>query len=161
MAFLGQLACDGETGGACADNGDLFSRVFRIAGTRTSPGRFEISGKALEAADGDGLAFLAEDALRFALRLLRADPSADGGQAIGFFYDMDGAHEIAFLDFLYKVGDLDIYGAAFDAGRILAVKAPGRFTHCIFFRVAKGDFVEVLDPELRVLLGHFPAFSPS
>ena len=77
--------------------------------------------KALEAADADGLALDAAHALRFALRLLRADAAADGGQGRGLMNDLIGALIVLFGDLLDEFGDLDLHRAAGDAGMVLAV----------------------------------------
>ena len=44
----------------------------------------EVGDKALQVADGDWLALLAEHAAAFALAFLRADAAGDGGQGVVF-----------------------------------------------------------------------------
>ena len=54
-----------------------------------------IADKALEPADGDRLHLLDEDALRLALRLLRADAAADRGEEVRLLDRGEGAGEVA------------------------------------------------------------------
>ena len=121
VALLGKVTRAGETAGAGTDDRDL------VAVGRGLGGRFlhicivPVGDKALEAADADGLALDAAHALRFALRLLRADAAADGGQGGGLMNDLIGALIVLFGDLLDEFGDLDLHRAAGDAGMVLAV----------------------------------------
>ena len=121
VALLGKVARAGEAAGAGTNDRDL------VAVGRGLGGRFlhvcivPVGDKTLEAADADGLALDAADALRFALRLLRADAAADGGQGRGLVNDLIGALIVLFGDLLDEFGDLDLHRAAGDAGMVLAV----------------------------------------
>ena len=112
MAFLDEVARGGETGGAAADDGHTF------AGGRGDGGQpelaalaLEVGDKALEVADGDGLAFLAEHAAAFALTFLRANAAGDGGQGIVFAHLSGGGEKIAGIDECDDFLDLDADGA--------------------------------------------------
>ena len=116
VALLGKVARAGEAAGAGADDRDLVA-VGRFLHVCIVP----VGDKALEAADADRLALDAADALRFALRLLRADAAADGGQGRGLMNDLIGALVVLFGDLLDEFGDLDLHRAAGNAGMVLAV----------------------------------------
>ncbi len=71
----------------------------------------EIGDEALEVADGDGLAFLAQDAAAFALALLRANAAGDGGQRVVFAHLCGGGKKFAGVDERDDFLDLDADGA--------------------------------------------------
>ncbi len=66
----------------------------------------EVGDKALEVADGDGLALLAENAAAFALIFLRADAAGDGGQRVVFAHLGGGGKIIAGVDEGHDLLDL-------------------------------------------------------
>ena len=113
-----------------------------------------VGDKALESSDGDRFIFDAEDADFFALLLLGADASADGGQGVGFLDFHGGFGEAAFADELDEGGDVVVDGASLDATGLFAPEASARFEDGHFWGVAVGDFVEVVDPILGFLFGH-------
>ncbi len=108
----------------------------------------EVGDKALEVADGDGRAFLAEDASALALVLLRADAAGDGGQRVVFAQLGRGGKIVAGIDEGHDFFDLDAHRAIDDAAGLGAVDAArglgegvGGFEAQIhFLKVAAADF---------------------
>ncbi len=80
-----------------------------------------VGGEALEATDADRFPLDAAHADEFTLVFLRTDAPADSGEAVGFNDRLVGAFDFTVHDFLDKVGDLDVHGAAADAGTVFAV----------------------------------------
>ena len=68
--------------------------------------------------------------------------------------DLIRALIVLFGNFLDEFGDLDVDGAAADAGVILAVEAAGRFVQRLLLGIAQSDLQEVLVADVRVLRGH-------
>ena len=88
------------------------------------------------------------------LALLRAYATADSGQAVGGKNDSVSALKVLFNDLSEELGDSNVYGAARNAGHILAVEAAGSFVHCHLLGVAGSYFEEVLVAHIRCLFGH-------
>jgi hypothetical protein len=74
-------------------------------------------------ANGGRRALLAADALGFALRLLRAHPSGDARQHVGFVEDVGGLVQVAISQGGQEAGDIDTDRAALDAFAVLASQA--------------------------------------
>ena len=121
VAELGKIARAGEPRGTRADDGDLMPVGLRLCGSLSCVGVVPVGNEALEPADADGLALDAARALAFALRLLRAHPSADGGKGRGAGNDLIGLFEFALRDEGDKFGDGDVDGAARNAGLIFTI----------------------------------------
>src|SRR5699024_10372558 len=83
VAHLGQVAGDGQTGGACADDRDLVAVRGRLFGRGGVVLTVPVGNEPLQPADADGFALDAADALALALGFLRADTTADGRQRAG------------------------------------------------------------------------------
>ena len=104
VAQLGQIARDGQAGGTSADDSDLVAIGRRGGGLAMYVVAVPVGDKALQAANADGLALDAADALAFALVLLRADAAADGGQCTGLGNDMVSGLKVALGDVLDVAG---------------------------------------------------------
>ena len=141
VAELGQIARDGQAGRACADNSDLVAIGRGGGGLGMYVVAVPISDKALQAANADGLALDAADALAFALVLLRADTAADGGQRAGLGNHVVGGLKVALGDVLDEAGNINFNGAAAAAGVVLALQAAFGLVHGHLLGVAKGDFL--------------------
>ena len=149
-AVAGELAGAGDAGGAGADDGDLLAVGGLHLGLARELGL--VAQEALELADRDRLALLAADALALALRLLRADAAADGGQHRGLADDVEAGAEVLLVDLLDERGDVDVDGAALDAERLLAPQAARRLGDGHLLGVALVDGAEVAGALLGGLL---------
>ena len=96
--------------------------------------------------------------LDFALCLLRADASADGGEGRGQAYDLISALEVALADLFNEFGDMDIDRTSGDAWHMLAVQA----AHCLIkssrFGIAFRDLMEVVRSDGGILYRHWVLF---
>ena len=155
IALLGKVAGAGQSAGTGADDGDLVSVGSGLGRRFADVGIVPVGDKALKAADADRLALDGADALALALRLLRADTTADGGKRGGLVDDLIRALVILFGDLLNEFGDLDLNRAAGNALRILAVQAAGSLVKRLLLGIAEGDLEEVLIADIGVLRGHF------
>ena len=86
-----------------------------------------VGDEALEIADAEGLAALAEQASAFAVILLRADAAGDGGEDVIFANFGGGGEEVAVDDELDEILDLDADGAILGAGGLGAFEAAQGF----------------------------------
>ncbi len=152
VAELAQIARTGQPRGAAADDRDLFAVIrqgFRgLGAVRHCIVRHET----LEPADADGLALDAAHALLLALRLLRADAAANGGQRVGGADDLVGLHELTFRYELDKLRNPYVHRAAGNAGLMLAVEATLGFVDGHGLVVALRHLVEILIAHVRRLL---------
>ena len=105
VAQLCQVARDGQAGGASADDSDLVAIGRGGGGLGMYVVAVPVGNKALQAANADGLALDAADALAFTLVLLRADTAADGGQRAGLRNDVVGGLKVALGDVLDEAGN--------------------------------------------------------
>ena len=158
VALLGEVARAGQAARAGADNRDLMAVRDGLGGGLLHVGVVPVGNKAFEAANADRLTLDAADALALALRLLRADAAADGGQRGGLVDDLIGALVVLLGDLLDELGDLHLHGAARDTGMILAVEAAGGFVERLLLGVAEGDLQEVFVADVGVLRGHLVLF---
>ena len=158
VAQLGQVACSGQTGRACTDDGDLVAVPLGHDGCGVHVLAVPVGDEALQAADAHGLVLDAAGALALALALLRADTAADSGQGGGTVDDLIGGFKVALGHMTDELGDVDAHGAAGLTGLILAVHAALCFVHGHFFGVAQCHFLEVLVADIRVLGGHGALF---
>ena len=71
-----------------------------------------VADEALQAADGDRLHLGVDDALRLALRLLRADAAADGREGVRLADDGGRAVEVAHQEVADEARDVDLHRAA-------------------------------------------------
>lgn len=152
---LDKITGDGQSRGSGADNGDLFTVGGRnrrdVNGALVS---FIIGGKSLQAADGHGLPFLAQDAGLFTLIFLGTDAAADGGEAIRFFQGPGGPNKISLGNLEDEFRDPDVDGAAVHTSGLLALDAAPRFQYGRLRGITARHFVKVLHPVPGVLLRH-------
>ena len=158
IAQLGQVACGGQTGRACTDDGDLVAVPCRHDGGGVDVFTVPVGHKALQAADAHGLVLDAAGALALALALLGADTAADGGQGRGAGNDLIGGFKVALGHMTDELGDIDAHGAAGLAGLILAVDAALCLVHGHLFGIAQCNFLKVLVADVGVLGGHGALF---
>ena len=113
-----------------------------------------VADEALEPPDGDRLHLLLEDALDLALRFLRADAAADGGEEVALLDDRERAREVADEEVPDEAGDVDGDGAARDAGGPRALDAAVGLDEGVGQRVAEVHLLEVARALERVALRH-------
>ena len=154
VAALREVARAGKSRGAGTDDGDLVSVRRGTRGSCRDVFVMPIGDEPFEPTDPDGLALDPADALGFALGLLRADASADGGKRGRGGDDLVRPLEIALPHLFDKGGDADVHGTARDAGHILAVEAAGGFVEGGRLVVAEGDFPEITGADRGVLHRH-------
>ncbi len=94
IAQLGKVACGGQAGRACADDGDLVAVRLRHDGCSVDIFTVPVGHEALQTANANGLVLDAAGTLALALALLRADAAADGGQGRGTIDDLIGGFEV-------------------------------------------------------------------
>ena len=159
VALLREVARAGKAGRARADDGDGL-RISRDVRLFDLFALFErtVGDEALEAADADRLALLAEDAELLALILLWADAAADRGERVRFLDFRDSAVEIALFDFRDELRNVDGDRAALAALRHFAMQAALCLRDGRFLVVAERDLVEIMCADLRVLHGHWMFF---
>jgi len=154
IAKLCQIACGGQAGRACADDGHLVAVPFGHDGGGVHILTVPVGNKALQAADAHRLVLDAAGALALALALLRAYTAADSGQGRGAVDHLISGFKVALGHMADELGDIDAHRAAGLAGFVLAVHAALCFVHGHFFGVAKCNFLKVLVAHIGVLRGH-------
>ena len=158
VAQLGQVACSGQAGRACTDDGYLVAVPLRNDGCGVHVLTVPVGHKALQAADAHGLVLDAAGALALALALLRADTAADSGQGRGAVDDLISGLKVAIGHMRDELRDVDAHRAAGLAGLVLAVDAALGLVDGHFFGVAQSNFLEVLVADVGVLGGHGALF---
>ena len=113
-----------------------------------------VSDESFQLADGDRLSFQTADTFALALGLLRADTTADCRQRTGLCNDLISARKISLGYFLDEARYIDTDRTAFDASRILAVKAPCSFFYCFFLIIAVAHFVKIRCANERLLFSY-------
>ena len=155
MAKQDQVAGHGQPGRARADHRDSFSRRRRFSRQFDfSLFAFIVRGEAFQAAHGHGLAFFTQYAQYLALRLLRANPAADCGQAICFLDLLRRPDELALFDQFYKAGYVNADRAALDALGLFALQTARGLGQGFLGRITQRHLIEVPDANVRRLLGH-------
>ena len=96
----------------------------------------------------------ADGALLLTLLFLRADTAAHGGEQVGLLDDADAGGEVAVLDGLDEIGDVDTDRAALDTWLIRAVQATLRCLESHVARESQGDLPHVMDAFGRILFRH-------
>ena len=155
VALLDEVAGAGEAARAGADDRDLVAVGFHLGlldGGAVL--EVEVGDETLQAADGDGLALYAADALALALALLRTDTTADGSEGVGGGDDLVSGLKVADLDLGDEVRDADVDRAALDALGVLAGQAAHGLLTGDLGAVSERDLVEVLGADDGVLLRH-------
>ena len=154
VSLPGQVAGTGQAGGAGPDDGHLMAVGGGTHGLLGGVGVVPVGHKPLQAADAHALGLDAAHALGFALRLLGADPAADGGQGAVLSNDLVGGLEIALRHLGDELGNMDLHRAAGHAGHVLAAEAPLGLVDGLLPGVAQGHLFKVAGPDHRVLVGH-------
>ena len=113
-----------------------------------------IRGKSLQVADRNGIPFLGQYALYFALRFLGTYTATYGGQTVPGPEIPDRAGEISFLDEPDEPGYVDLDRTAGNAARPPALQASFRFFYGRLRAVSQGNLIEVACSHLGSLLGH-------
>ena len=119
----------GKGAGARAKTGNLFGAVRNFAGGHFSSrfcGHFRIMAigdKAFQASDGNWLAFGQKHAFAFALVFLRADPAANGWQAVGGVDYFIGFRQGAVRNLLDEIPDRHFNRTAADTFGLFALQA--------------------------------------
>ena len=156
IALLAQVSSAGEPGGAGTHNRYPVSVGGRdLHRVLMPPGIVMVRHIALQAADGDALAFLAADAHAFALLLLRADTAADSRERVGGRQDLIGGFQIPFHDLLDEGRDPDGDRTADHAEGMPAVETAVCLGSGQLVGISEGDFVKILYTDSRILLRHF------
>ena len=158
VAAFGQFARGGETAGAGADDchflaagrGNLERLLVAVSARPVADIPFEV-------ADGHRQAFVAADALNFALRFLRADAASDRGQGVIVEQALCGFRQVALGKQFDEARDIDAHRAASDALGVLAQKAAFGFEQGHFLGEAEVDLSKVGVADQRVLLRHLLA----
>jgi hypothetical protein len=88
------------------------------------------------------------------LGFLRADAAAHGGQGVGAFEDSIGPFDILLRQGGDETGNVDAYGAARDAARLLAADAALGFVQGAFEVQAERHFLKIMRPHLGLLVRH-------
>ncbi|CDE80482.1 unknown [Ruminococcus sp. CAG:353] len=130
VASLCQVACTGKTCRTCADNSNSLavgSGHLRLA---LEVCVVIVSCKSFQTADSYSLALLSSYALALALVLLGAYTTADCGEGAGLGDNAVSALKVTVSDLLDKAGDINIYGAARNAGHSLAVETSLCLVNC-------------------------------
>ena len=158
VAQLCQVACGGQTGRACTDDGDLVAVGFGHDGSGVDVLTVPVGHEALQAADAHRLVLDAAGALAFALALLRADTAADGGQGRGAVDDLIRGLKVALGHMADEFRNVDADRAAGLAGLVLAVHTALCLVHSHLGGVAQRNFLKVLVADVGVLGGHGALF---
>ncbi len=150
-----QIPGDGQSGRSGTDNGDLLPvgrRRFRKGNLPGCP--FVIGGKAFQPPDGHRIAFFAENADLLALFLLRADPAADGWQAVRFLQDMRRLDKVSIGNGLDELRNAHFHRATGDTAGLFALDAAFGFQNGRFLGISQRDFLKIRYPDPGILLGH-------
>ena len=147
----------GEACGPGAHDRDLAERMLDHRRHRFRRVRV-IADEALQPADADRFQLAAlvahEDALRLALRFLRADAAADRGEDARLVDRLQRAVDVAHQELADEGRDVDADRAAGDAGRLGALDAALGLAQRVGDRIAEIDLLEVLRALVRVALRH-------
>jgi hypothetical protein len=155
VPHLDEVPRDGKAGRAGTDDRNALARGRRNLRDHHVPRNpLEVRDEPLQAADGDRLAPLAQDARHLALLLLGADAAAHRGESVVLLDLPGGLDELPLPHEVDELGDLDIDRAPLDARGVLALDAAGRLHDGQVGGEAEGDFPEVVPPHFRRLLRH-------
>jgi len=158
VAQLCQIACSGQAGRACADDGHLMAVPFGDDGCGVHVLAVPVGHKTLQTANGHRLVLDAAGALALALALLRADTAADGRQGRGAVDHLIGGLKVALGNMRDKLRNVDAHGAAGLARLVLATDAALGLVHSHLCGVAQSNFLEVFVADVGVLRGHGALF---
>ena len=138
VAILHHVACKAQSGRTRTHDGHLDVVLGGQFGQDDVAALALIIGyETLQVADGyGGFVHLQVDALAFALLLLRADASADGGQRRGVLQHAGRLEKLAALYVLDERGDVDADGAALHTRGVGTVQTTFGLGHGLFLGVA-------------------------
>ncbi len=147
VTLLNQVSCDSESGRTAADDGDALARR-RIVGGQAKLSAFTliVGDEALQVADGDRLALLADDASALALVLLRTDSAGDGGQRVVFAHLRRRRQVVARVNQVHNLANLYPYRAGHYAIRLAAGDAACGFESRVLRRQPLVDLFKVVGP---------------
>ena len=154
VTHTSQIACAGQTGRACTNDGNLVAVGFRLYCLLGAVFARVVGNEALQTADGYRLALDAAHAVALALALLRADTTADSGQCGGLLDLGSRLEELALGNQSDELRNLNLYRTAGHAGLVFAVQAALCFLDRHFGGVAKRYLFKVLIADVRRLLRH-------
>ena len=155
VAHADEVARHRKARGTRADDGHFLARLGRQLGkAHFTVHALMVGHKAFQPAYGHRFALDCQNAQFLALFFLRADPSADGRERVGFLQLLGGLVELAFLHQCQESGDVVVYRASLDAARLLALQAAAGLQHGHLSRIAEGDLVEIVGAVFRRLLRH-------
>ena len=154
VTHASQIACTGQTGRACTNDGNLVTVGLRLYCLFGAVFARVVGNEALQTADGYRLALDAAHAVTLALALLRAYTAADSRQCGGLLDLGSRFEKLALGNKSDKFRTLDLYRAAGHAGLVLAVQAALCFLDRHFSGVAERYLFKVLIADVRRLLRH-------
>ena len=154
IAHFSKIPRAGKARGAGTDHSHFLSLLFRGSFRFDPVFPRPVGHKALQLADGNGLALNASDTFSLALAFLRADAAADRRQCGGSADHLIRGLHIPFLHLFDKAGNIDGYRAALHALGVFAVDAAGSLLHRLFFIISQADLFKVGRPYLRILFSH-------
>jgi hypothetical protein len=121
-------------------------------------GSLPIGEKPLEIADGNGAAFLAENALSLALDFLRANPPAHGGQGILLPDDPDALGIATFNNGTDEARDGHSHRTSTHAFGSFALDTAGSLGLSQSLSVANGNFKKIMTADICRLFRHGLSF---
>ncbi len=160
MTHLRKLGCRGKPGRTCSDHCNASAGWFWNIRDHDSFFHLVISHKSLKPTDCDRIAifFLSKYANRLALRLLRADSSADRWKRVCALQRASRRIKIAICNLTYEEWDIHLYRAALNAQRLFTVETALCLCHRFFFRVSECNLAKVRSALGRRLLCHFKPY---
>ena len=154
VTHTSQIACAGQTGRACTNDGNLVTVGFRLYCLLGAVFARIVRNETLQTADGYRLALDAADTVTLALALLRAYTAADSRQCGGLLDLGSRLEELALGNQSDELRNLNLYRTAGHAGLVLAVQAALCFLDRHFSGVAERYLFKVLIADVRRLLRH-------
>src|SRR5208337_2786898 len=154
VTLLNQVPGDGEARRAAADDCYFFSGRRNVGQNVRAHALLVIGDKALQIANAERLHFFRQQTLAFAVILLRADSSGNGGQHVIFANLGGGAEKISCDNQLDELFHLHANGAGVGAGGLGTFQATQRLLPRQFRTVAEIHFGEILVALVSGLLGH-------
>ena len=152
VAELREISRAGQPGGTRSDDGDL--PAVRLSGLRGDIAVLPrpVGHIALELSDRDRLSLDPSHAHTLALRLLRADSSADSGKGRGAGDDIRRLLNISLIDLMDELIDLNGDRTADYTAGVFAVQTAGGLLLRLGIVIAEADLLEIGGAHLRILL---------
>ena len=149
-----QVSRAGEPRRPRTDDGDLVPVGLRPDRRSRRMRHVPIGDKPFQPADADRFALDAARALAFALRLLRADPAADGGQRRRAGDHLVRLFKLSLRHQRNESGNIHGHGTAQNTGLVFAVQAALCLVHGRLFVIAERDFLEIFIADKGLLRRH-------